>query len=223
MISNGTQLQVTDNSGAKVAQCINQSGKSWGIGDVITVSIKKAQPRSKVAAGQVSSNAICFLSQAHDGRLHEAPACVRERERLSGERENDDFAARLLKQKTAAAKMSRTSTASLPFPPLSLARAALATHSQNALTLLRPSQNNDIIKNTLKSKHHTGPQGRRHRDGQGDAPCRRQRARLPAQRVRSAQREAPAAGVARARVRDARAEVPRADESAVARCEGHLK
>ncbi len=53
MISNGSQLQVTDNSGAKVAQCINQSGRSWGIGDVITVSIKKAQPRSKVAAGQV--------------------------------------------------------------------------------------------------------------------------------------------------------------------------
>ena len=53
MIGNGSQLQVTDNSGAKVAQCINQSGKSWGIGDAITVSIKKAQPRSKVSAGQV--------------------------------------------------------------------------------------------------------------------------------------------------------------------------
>ena len=61
MISNGTQLQVTDNSGAKVAQCINQSGKSWGIGDVITVSIKKAQPRSKVSAGQVRVVvAFCF-------------------------------------------------------------------------------------------------------------------------------------------------------------------
>jgi len=45
--------QVTDNSGAKVAQCINQAGRAWTIGDVITVSVKRAQPRSKVAAGQV--------------------------------------------------------------------------------------------------------------------------------------------------------------------------
>lgn len=54
MIGNGTFLTVSDNSGAKVAQCINQSGKSWGIGDIITVAIKRAQPRSKVAAGTVS-------------------------------------------------------------------------------------------------------------------------------------------------------------------------
>lgn len=65
MISNGTQLQVTDNSGAKVAQCINQSGKSWGIGDVITVSIKKAQPRSKVAAGQVRRRGRLRFSLRH--------------------------------------------------------------------------------------------------------------------------------------------------------------
>jgi large subunit ribosomal protein L14 len=54
MIGNGTFLTVADNSGAKVAQCINQSGKSWGIGDIITVAIKRSQPRSKVAAGTVS-------------------------------------------------------------------------------------------------------------------------------------------------------------------------
>ena len=45
--------QVTCNSGAKVVQCINQTGRVWSIGDVITVSVKRAQPRSKVAAGQV--------------------------------------------------------------------------------------------------------------------------------------------------------------------------
>ena len=37
--------QVTDNSGAKTAQCINQSGRSWGIGDIITVAIKSAAVR----------------------------------------------------------------------------------------------------------------------------------------------------------------------------------
>lgn len=48
-----TSQQVTDNSGAKVVQCINQTGKVWRVGDIITVSVKRAQPRSKVAAGQV--------------------------------------------------------------------------------------------------------------------------------------------------------------------------
>ena len=38
---------MSDNSGAKIAQCITQSGKSWGIGDTITVAIKKAAARSK--------------------------------------------------------------------------------------------------------------------------------------------------------------------------------
>ena len=44
---------MTDNSGAKLAQVINQSGKTWGIGDIITVAIKRSQPRSKIAAGTV--------------------------------------------------------------------------------------------------------------------------------------------------------------------------
>jgi Ribosomal protein L14p/L23e len=51
--------QVTDNSGAKVVQCINQTGKVWRIGDIITVSVKRAQPRSKVAAGQVRVVCVC--------------------------------------------------------------------------------------------------------------------------------------------------------------------
>lgn len=38
-------VQVSDNSGAKTAQCINQSGRSWGIGDIITVAIKSAAVR----------------------------------------------------------------------------------------------------------------------------------------------------------------------------------
>ena len=51
--------QVTDNSGAKLAQVINQSGKSWGIGDIITVAIKRSQPRSKIAAGSVRRGSRC--------------------------------------------------------------------------------------------------------------------------------------------------------------------
>lgn len=83
MISNGSQLQVTDNSGAKVAQCINQSGKSWGIGDVITVSIKKAQPRSKVAAGQVRGRRR-MTGGSMKRRVHQGSEArtKRERERL---------------------------------------------------------------------------------------------------------------------------------------------
>ena len=91
MISNGSQLQVTDNSGAKIAQCINQSGKSWGIGDVITVSIKKAQPRSKVAAGQVSERArrwsICLSSCRAGARFNETRVQQGQGERNREERE----------------------------------------------------------------------------------------------------------------------------------------
>ncbi|CAL5228447.1 g11584 [Coccomyxa viridis] len=58
MIGSGTRLEVSDNSGAKIAQCITQSGKSWGIGDTITVAIKKAAARSKVAAGSVQKAVI---------------------------------------------------------------------------------------------------------------------------------------------------------------------
>jgi hypothetical protein len=54
MIGSGSTLQVTDNSGARLVQCINQSGTTWGIGDVITVAVKKAI-KGKVAAGTVSS------------------------------------------------------------------------------------------------------------------------------------------------------------------------
>ena len=53
MIGSGSTLQVTDNSGARLVQCINQSGTTWGVGDVITVAVKKAI-KGKVAAGTVS-------------------------------------------------------------------------------------------------------------------------------------------------------------------------
>jgi ribosomal protein L14 len=35
--------QVSDNSGAKLVQCIQKSGTQWTIGDIITVAVKKAR------------------------------------------------------------------------------------------------------------------------------------------------------------------------------------
>ena len=53
MIGSGSTLQVSDNSGARVVECIEQSGRSWGVGDTITVAVKKAI-KGKAAAGTVS-------------------------------------------------------------------------------------------------------------------------------------------------------------------------
>lgn len=49
---------MSDNSGAKVVQCINQTGRLWSVGDTITVTVKKAAPRGKVEAGQVHKAVI---------------------------------------------------------------------------------------------------------------------------------------------------------------------
>lgn len=52
MIQNQSLLQVADNSGAKIIQCIKVLGGSRRryarIGDVITASVKKAEPRKAV-------------------------------------------------------------------------------------------------------------------------------------------------------------------------------
>ena len=57
MIQMQSQLDVADNSGAKRVQCIKVLGGSKrrfaGVGDVIVVSIKEAQPRGKVKKGDV--------------------------------------------------------------------------------------------------------------------------------------------------------------------------
>ena len=67
--------QVSDNSGAKIAQCIQQSGRSWGIGDTITVAIKKAAPRGAPAAALT----CLFTSRISAGGMHGCPpAAVRE-------------------------------------------------------------------------------------------------------------------------------------------------
>lgn len=57
MIQEGTKLKVTDNSGAKRIQCIKVLGGSRrryaGVGDIITVSVKEAQPHTAIKKGQV--------------------------------------------------------------------------------------------------------------------------------------------------------------------------
>ena len=57
MIQMQSNLDVADNSGAKRVQCIKVLGGSKrrvaGVGDIIVVSIKEAQPRGKVKKGDV--------------------------------------------------------------------------------------------------------------------------------------------------------------------------
>lgn len=57
MIQMETKLDVADNSGARVVQCIKVLGGSHrryaNIGDVIKVSVKEAIPRGKVKKGEV--------------------------------------------------------------------------------------------------------------------------------------------------------------------------
>ncbi len=55
MIQMQSRLNVADNSGAKVVQCIKVLGgtrrRTVGVGDIIVVSVKKALPNSKVKKG----------------------------------------------------------------------------------------------------------------------------------------------------------------------------
>ena len=57
MIQVQTELNVADNTGAKIVECIKVLGGSKrryaNIGDVIKVSIKEAMPRGKVKKGDV--------------------------------------------------------------------------------------------------------------------------------------------------------------------------
>ena len=58
MIIAETKLNVADNSGAKLVQCIKVLGgshrRSASIGDVIVVSVKEAIPNGKVKKGEVT-------------------------------------------------------------------------------------------------------------------------------------------------------------------------
>ena len=62
MIITETKLNVADNSGAKIVQCIKVLGgskrRSASIGDVIVVSVKEAIPNGKVKIGEVTKAVV---------------------------------------------------------------------------------------------------------------------------------------------------------------------
>ncbi|HPW45370.1 MAG TPA: 50S ribosomal protein L14 [bacterium] len=62
MIQHMTELQVADNSGAKLLRCIKVLGGSRRryatIGDIIVVSVKEAMPKAKVKKGDVKKAVI---------------------------------------------------------------------------------------------------------------------------------------------------------------------
>ena len=62
MIQMQTQLDVADNSGARVAQCIKVLGGSKrryaSVGDLIVATIKKANPNSDISKGQLVRGVI---------------------------------------------------------------------------------------------------------------------------------------------------------------------
>ena len=67
MIQMQTNLDIADNSGARVVQCIKVLGgskrKTASVGDVIVVSIKEAIPRGRVKKGDVHRAVIVRTSK----------------------------------------------------------------------------------------------------------------------------------------------------------------
>lgn len=67
MIQTETKLNVADNSGAKIVQCIRVLGSTRrryaGVGDVIVVSVKDATPTGGIKKGTVSKAVIVRTSQ----------------------------------------------------------------------------------------------------------------------------------------------------------------
>ena len=68
MIQMGSVLEVADNSGAKRIGCITvlggSTGKTAGVGDVITASVKEALPDGTAKKGQVVRAVIVRTRQA---------------------------------------------------------------------------------------------------------------------------------------------------------------
>jgi len=69
MIQVSSKLEVADNSGAKLVQCIKVLGGSRrryaGLGDVIVVSVKECMPNTKVKKGDVMRAVIVRTAQEH--------------------------------------------------------------------------------------------------------------------------------------------------------------
>lgn len=69
MIQMQTYLNVADNSGAKLVQCIKVLGgskrKTAGVGDIIVVAVKEAIPNAPVRKGRVEKAIIVRTKQAY--------------------------------------------------------------------------------------------------------------------------------------------------------------
>lgn len=69
MIQAQTLLDVADNSGAKLVQCIKVLGGSRrryaGLGDIIVVSIKEAMPDSKLKKGTTAKAVVVRTKREH--------------------------------------------------------------------------------------------------------------------------------------------------------------
>lgn len=67
MIQEMTRLAVADNSGAKEVQCVKVYGGSKiryaGVGDVIVVAVKDAEPKGKIKKGDVKKAVIVRQSK----------------------------------------------------------------------------------------------------------------------------------------------------------------
>lgn len=68
MIQMETELNVADNSGAKVVKCIKVLGgtrrRTAGLGDIIVVSVQKTLPGSSIKKGQVTKGVIVRCRKA---------------------------------------------------------------------------------------------------------------------------------------------------------------
>lgn len=69
MIQLRTVMEVADNSGAKVVQCIKVLGGSTRryarVGDIITVSVKQAAPNSGIKKGEIKKAVIVRTRKEH--------------------------------------------------------------------------------------------------------------------------------------------------------------
>jgi large subunit ribosomal protein L14 len=64
MIQLNSNLNVIDNSGAKIARCIKVLNKSYAsTGDIIVVSIRKALPNKKVKVGEVHKALVVYTKK----------------------------------------------------------------------------------------------------------------------------------------------------------------
>lgn len=74
MVSKESKLAVADNTGAKIVQCIGILGgtnkRFARIGDIITITIKEAEPRAMVKKGEVHRAVVVRTkkeTRRHDG------------------------------------------------------------------------------------------------------------------------------------------------------------